>query len=114
VDWGLGALVHAASLVASELVTTSTIDAGTGTGIDLTVAWNREGLRLAVRGSGPGTPRQRYPQHGLVGLGQKAVAGLSRAFGVLPTEDGGKVVWAVLNAAMPQPLTGPTPPRHTH
>ena len=30
------------------------------------------------------------------------VAGLSRAFGVLPSVDGGKVVWAVLDAPRPR------------
>jgi len=31
------------------------------------------------------------------------VDGLNRAVGVLPTANGGKVVWAVLNAARPTP-----------
>jgi hypothetical protein len=34
------------------------------------------------------------------------VAGLSRAFGVLLTDDSGKVVWAVLDAPRPRPSTG--------
>jgi len=31
------------------------------------------------------------------------VAGVSRTFGVLPNADGGKVVWAVLEAPRPSP-----------
>lgn len=33
--------------------------------------------------------------------GLSVVATLSRAFGVLPTADGGRAVWALLNAARP-------------
>jgi hypothetical protein len=35
--------------------------------------------------------------------GLTVAAALCRAFGVLPTAAGGKVVWAVLNAARPHP-----------
>ena len=100
--WGLGPLVPAASLVASELVTNSTIHAGTD--IELSVAWNLGLLRLAVADKSPDLPRQQLPQFVDVhGRGLSVVAALSRAFGVLPTADGGKLVWAVLNAARPKP-----------
>ena len=102
--WGLGPLVPAASLVVSELVTNSTIHAGTD--IELSVAWNLGLLRLTVRDNSPDLPRQQYPQFVDVhGRGLSVVAALSRAFGVLPTAEGGKVVWAVLNAARPNPPT---------
>jgi len=102
--WGLGPLVPAASLVVSELVTNSTIHAGTD--IELSVAWNLGLLRVTVRDNSPDLPRQQYPQLDDVhGRGLSVVAALSRAFGVLPTADGGKLVWAVLNAARPKPLT---------
>ena len=58
--WGLGPLVPAASLVASELVTNSTIHAGTD--IELSVAWTLGLLRLTVRDNSPDLPRQQYPQ----------------------------------------------------
>jgi hypothetical protein len=38
--------------------------------------------------------------------GLTAVAGLFRSFGVLPTDDGGQVVWAVLEASRLQPSPG--------
>jgi len=96
-------MVPAASLVASELVTNSTIHAGTA--IELTVAWNLGLLRLTVRDKSPELPRQQFPQCLEVhGRGLSVVAALSRGFGVLPTADGGKLVWAVLNAARPKPL----------
>jgi len=102
--WGLGPMVPAASLLASELVTNSTIHAGTD--IELSLAWNLGLLRLSVADKSPDLPRQQFPQCVDVhGRGLSVVAALSRAFGVLPTADGGKAVWAVLNAARPKPPT---------
>src|SRR5665811_1528383 len=95
-DWGLGRVISSASLVVSELVTNSTIHAGTD--IALSVAWNAGTLRLTVRDNNPGLPHQRHSAPDLHGRGLTIVAGLSRAFGVLPTADGGKVVWAVFDA----------------
>ena len=100
-DWGLGTLIPAASLVVSELVTNSTFHAGTD--IALSVAWSRGALRLTVRDNSPKPPRQQFSRFDLHGRGLSAVDGLSRAAGVLPTANGGKVVWAVLNAARPTP-----------
>ena len=102
--WGLGSLVPAASLVVSELVTNSTIHAGTD--IDLSVGWNLGLLRLTVADKSPDLPRRMYPQLDDVhGRGLNVVTALSRAFGVLPTAEGGKLVWAVLSAARPQSPT---------
>jgi hypothetical protein len=102
--WGLAPLVPAASLVVSELVTNSTIHAGTD--IELSVAWTRGLLRLTVRDKSPDLPRRLNPQSAdLHGRGLGVAAALSRAVGVLPTAEGGKVVWAVLNAARPNPPT---------
>jgi hypothetical protein len=106
--WGLDTLVPSASLVVSELVTNSAIHAGTD--IDLSVSWNLGGLRLTVRDHSPEFPRQRFSQLDLHGRGLFVVAGLSRAVGVLPTADGGKVVWAVLKAARSLPPTSPRRP----
>jgi hypothetical protein len=100
--WGLEPLIPAASLVVSELVTNSTIHAGTD--IELSVAWSLGVLRLTVRDKSPDLPHQWNPRFVDVhGRGLSVVTGLSRAFGVLPAADGGKVVWAVLNAARPTP-----------
>ena len=107
-DWGLGRLILSVGLVVSELVANSTMHAGTD--IDLSVAWNLGALRLTVRDNSPDLPRQRYSHFDLHGRGLSVVAGLSRAFGVLPTADGGKVAWAVLNAARPRPSPSPRRP----
>jgi hypothetical protein len=103
--WGLGWVIPSASLAVSELVTNATIHAGTD--IDLSVAWNLGALRLTVRDRHPGMPRQQKASLDPHGRGLSVVAGLSRAVGVLPTSEGGKVVWAVLNAPLPHPPSGP-------
>jgi len=95
-DWRLGRAIPFATLVVSELVASSSVN--TGTQIDLSIAWNLGALRLTVRDQGPAPRGQGASDLDLRGRGLTVVAGLSRAFGVLPTADGGKVVWAVLEA----------------
>ena len=102
-DWRLGRVIPFASLVVSELVASSSVNVGTD--IDLSVTWDRGALRLTVQDHGPALSHQPYshldPHERVLAV----VAGLSRAFGVLPTADGGRVVWAVLNAPQPRPST---------
>jgi len=103
-DWDLGPLIPSACLVISELVTNSTIHARTD--IELSLAWSLGMLRLTVRDHSAKLPRPRKTHLGLHGRGLTIVAGFSHAFGVLPTTEGGKVVWAVLDgsaAARPRP-----------
>lgn len=110
--WRLGRVVPFATLVVNELVASSCMNAGTH--LDLSLVWDLGALRLTVRDHGPGLAGQ--PASGLVlqGRGLAVVAGLSRAFGVLPTDDGGKLVWAVLEAARPRPsVRGVRPGRET-
>ena len=102
-DWRMSRVIPFASLVVSELVACSTINAGTD--VELSVTWDRGALRLTVQDHGPALPDQRPSGLDLHGRGLTVVGGLSRAFGVLPTEDGGKVVWAVLEAPGPRPST---------
>jgi len=104
-DWGLVSVIPCAALVVSELVTNSTMYADTD--IDLSVAWHLGALRLTVRDRSPDLPHQRPAAQDLHGRGLAIVTGVSRAFGVLPTTEGGKVVWAVLEAR-PQPTTSPS------
>jgi hypothetical protein len=99
-DWGMGRLIPSASLVVSELVTNATIHAGSD--VDLSISWNLDALRLTVRDNSFDQPRQRFSRFDQNGRGLCVVAGLSRSFGVLPT-DAGKVVWAVLNARPANP-----------
>lgn len=102
-DWRLGRVLPFASLVVSELVASSADDAGTE--IELSMVWDQDALRLTIRDHGPAVPGQRPAPLDLVGRGLTLVAGLSRAFGVLPTADGGKLVWAVLDAPRSTPST---------
>jgi hypothetical protein len=102
-DWRLGRVLPFASLVVSELVANSADDAGTE--IDLSMAWDQDALRLTIRDHGPALADQRPAPLDLVGRRLTLVAGLSRAFGVLPTADGGRCVWAVLDAPRSTPST---------
>jgi hypothetical protein len=108
-DWQLNRVAPFASLVASELVASSSVNAGTD--IDLSLAWNHGALRLTVQDQGPALPGQPPSGHDLAGPSLSVVAGLSRAFGVLPTDDGGKVVWAVLDAPRQPPPTSQHRPK---
>jgi hypothetical protein len=107
--WRLGRVIPSSSQVVSDLVSRSAISAGTD--IELSVAWDRGALRLTVRDSGPGLPGQQ-PSPDLGGRELALVADLSRAFGVMPTADGGKVVWAVLEAPRTLPTVGRMPSEH--
>lgn len=104
-DWQLNRVVPFASLVVSELVASSSINAGTE--IDLSVTWNHEVLRLTVRDHGPALPGRLLSDCDLHGRGLTVVAGLTRGFGMMPAANGGKMVWAVLDAVRrPQPNRG--------
>jgi hypothetical protein len=100
-DWRLGRVIPFATLVVSELVASSSVH--TGTQIEVSVAWSLGALRLSVRDHGPGLQDPHSPAFSLRGRRRAVVVGLSRAFGVLPAGDGGKVVWAVLEAPGPLP-----------
>jgi hypothetical protein len=102
-DWRLARIIPFSSLLVSELVASSSVHAGTD--IDLSVVWDRGALRLAVGDHGPALPGQPSAPT-LRGRGLTVLAGLSRAFGVLPAAGGGNVVWAVLEAPMPGPSAG--------
>jgi hypothetical protein len=103
-DWQLDRISPFAALVVSELVASSSV--GAGRDIDVTVTWNLGALRLTVRDHGPAALTGPRPSTlDLHGRGLTAVvAGRSRTFGVLPTADGGKVVWAVLEAPRAAPF----------
>ena len=102
-NWRLDPVTPFASTVVSELVASSSINAGTD--IDLSVAWNLGALRLTVRDHSPALPDQWHSVPDLRRRGLTAVADLSRAFGVFPTADGGNLFWAVLEAPQPRPAT---------
>ena len=103
-DWGLDTLIRPAGLVVHELVANSM---HAGTDIDVSVAWNLGKLRLTIRDNGPDLPLQTTSPADPYARRLSVVALLSRAFGVLPTADGGKVVWAVLNDARALASTNP-------
>jgi signal transduction histidine kinase len=94
-DWRLSHYIAPAVLVINELVMNAITHAETD--IDVTLSAHRQTIRVAVRDRSPDLPVERYGRDA-PGQGLPIVAGLSSSWGVLPTADGGKVVWAVLNA----------------
>jgi hypothetical protein len=102
-DWRLGSVIPFASTVVREIVLSSSANAGTE--MELSVAWDKGALRLGVRDHGPALMGQQPSPLDLTGAGLTIVAGLSRAFGVMPASECGKVVWAVLDAPRPKLLT---------
>ena len=100
VDWRLSQQIPDACLVVSELVTNAMIHAGTD--IDVTLAEHRRSVRVAVRDHNHVLPVERRGRSDEHGRGLGIVAELASAWGVLPHSDGGKVVWAVFDAA-PRP-----------
>lgn len=101
--WQLGAAIPSVCLVASELVTNAAMHAGTD--IDVSVAWSPAALRLTVGDRSSALPHQQHYRFDRHGRGLTIVAGLSRAFGVLPSAPVGKVVWAVFDVPKPHAST---------
>ena len=108
--WGLDAFAPAACLVISELVTNSTVHAGTDVVLSVAACPEScpEAVRLTVRDNSAELPKQQDADLGLHGRGLILVAGFCRAFGVLPTAQGGKVVWAVIDATAANTQDVPT------
>ena len=97
VDWRLSQQIPDACLVVSELVTNAMIHAGSD--IDVTLAEHRRSVRVAVRDHSRALPVQQHGRSDECGRGLGIVAELASSWGVLPHSDGGKVVWAVFDAA---------------
>jgi len=94
-DWGRSSETAAATLVVSELVTNAVADHGPD--IEVSVARCGPRLRIAVRRAGTRPGRASDPETlDIAGPAMMLVEGVSESWGVLPTRDGGAVVWAVL------------------
>jgi hypothetical protein len=96
-DWRLPQRIPAACLVVSELVTRAMIHSCSDIGVD--IAESHGALRLSVRDSAAGRPEgpvcsDRGTEHHAVGV----VTALCATSGVLTSADGGRSVWAVLDA----------------
>jgi hypothetical protein len=103
-DWGCGPQIGGATLVVSELVTHAMQYADSD--LLVTVARCGSQVRISVRDANHtntdlmGMDSARISHRGLM-----LVAAVSESWGVLPTSDGGKVVWAVLAANPPAART---------
>jgi hypothetical protein len=105
-DWGMTYLVDAAGVVVSELVTHSVERAHSV--IEVSLSRSDTQLRIAVGDCGagyPGAPAMGGPDI-LDGHALHLVEAMTRAWGVLPTRNRGKQVWAVLDD-LRRPGAGP-------
>lgn len=95
-DWGLNQQLASGPLVVSELVTNAIQHANTD--VEIFLAADRGRLRVGVRDRNPVPPVTRVAgaPDASAGRGLRVVEALARASGALPTDDGGKFVWAVL------------------
>jgi hypothetical protein len=103
--WRLGSSIPCVCLVVSELVTNAAMHVGTD--IDVSLAWDMTALRLTVAHRGSDLPHPQHYDFDRHHRGLTIVAGLSRAFGVLPAAPVGKVVWAVFDVPKPHAATKP-------
>jgi anti-sigma regulatory factor (Ser/Thr protein kinase) len=96
-DWHARDAIETGCLVISELVTNAVRHSKTG--IEVTLGRHDGLLRIAVRDPDPAHPVALDPDpFRISGRGIRLVETISRDLGVLPTHDGGKVVWATVNA----------------
>jgi hypothetical protein len=102
-DWHLEDVVWPASLVVSELVTHSILQ--TETALDLTLSRAGERIRIAVHDHGSDSLRISQLveltdplEDPLRHRGLLVVRALTRCWGVLPSREHGKTVWAVMDA----------------
>lgn len=94
-DWRMAAAIPPACLVISEFVTNGVLHAGTN--LEVRLAGLNGLLHVSVRDGQSERPRLGRPdEERLGGRGLALVERLTRAWGCLPTADGGKVVWAVI------------------
>jgi len=103
--WKLGSSIPCVCLVVTELVSNAALHAVTD--IDVSLAWDMTALRLTVADRSSDPPHPQHYQFDRHHRGLTIVAGLSRAFGVLPTAPVGKVVWAVFDVPKPHASTRP-------
>lgn len=97
-DWRMSPLVGPGALVVSELVTNAFLHAVTVVELALSCAGTR--VRMAVRDHGGGRPEWLpgdRPEESLTGRGLHLVNALTRGWGVFPSRQPGKTVWAVLD-----------------
>jgi anti-sigma regulatory factor (Ser/Thr protein kinase) len=112
--WQARSIIGHACLVTSELVTNVVLHADTTAKLTISRCPGR--LRIAVQDGDetrPATSWAASPETTLTGSGRGLllVSSVCRAWGVHPTDDGGKIVWAVLDDTSAAPDPARRPPR---
>jgi anti-sigma regulatory factor (Ser/Thr protein kinase) len=92
-QWGVSVFVPDALIAISELVDNA-VQHGSGEPIDVRVSLSRIGLRISVKDNSMSSPEAVHGSGQITGI--RVVARLSRSWGVLPTVNGGKIVWCLL------------------
>jgi hypothetical protein len=98
-EWGLWRLTDAAAQVVSEFVTNAVVHAPAM--LDLTLSRVDERVRVALREHEVSALRADagdLPEYPLSGRGVQLVRAFVNGWGVIPAQDGGQTVWAVLDA----------------
>ena len=94
-DWSMRQGLAGACLVAGELV--SNVIVRTRTPVDVSLARHENRLRLSVRDHDSHLARSEDPDGERMRRRYVLVEGFSRAWGIVPAPDGGRIVWAVLD-----------------
>jgi signal transduction histidine kinase len=92
-QWDASPFLPDALIVVSELVDNA-CQHGDGEPIDVRVSLSAMGLRISVKDTAPISPQPTHQTGQINGI--RVIAHLSKSWGVLPTQSGGKIVWCLL------------------
>jgi anti-sigma regulatory factor (Ser/Thr protein kinase) len=92
-QWDASPFLPDALIVVSELVDNA-LQHGDGEPIDVRVSLSGMGLRISVRDTAPSSPQPTHQTGQISGI--RVLAHISKSWGVLPTQTGGKIVWCLL------------------
>jgi anti-sigma regulatory factor (Ser/Thr protein kinase)/anti-anti-sigma regulatory factor len=92
-QWDASPFLADALIVVSELVDNA-LQHGDGEPLDVRVSLSRLGLRISVRDTAWSSPQPTHQTGQISGI--RILAHLSKSWGVLPTQTGGKIVWCLL------------------
>jgi anti-sigma regulatory factor (Ser/Thr protein kinase) len=93
-QWDASPFLPDALIVVSELVGNA-LQHGDGEPIDVRVSLSRMGLRVSVTDTAPPSSLPTHQTGQITGI--RVLAQLSKSWGVLPTQSGGKIVWCLLH-----------------
>jgi hypothetical protein len=97
-EWGLPTIAGPAALAVSELVTRAAVHAAAATTLTLSRANGRIQVALREHGGGTGAPFTDHLEVGTMrGRGLLLLHGVTRGWGVFPSRNRERLLWAVLD-----------------